>query len=217
VSIKDEIEALEEDPVRKIPAAQLKAAAEGIDLVRLSGVAEKALKVGDKAPDFELPNATGKPIKLSTRLKDGPVVVTWYRGVWCPYCNVALRGFQRALPEVTSKGASLIAISPQTPDSTAETVAKGSLGFEVFSAKGNGAAHAHGIAYPLPAPVVANIKGRLDLNRYNGDASNELPLSATYVIDRDGVIRYAFVGADCRKRAEPFAVVAVLKGLKKVR
>jgi peroxiredoxin len=215
--IMKEIEALEKDLAEKVPAEQLKSYAEGIELVKSSGVTGKALKVGDKDPDFELPNATGKPVKLSTRLKDGPVVVTWYRGVWCPYCNVALRGFQRALPEITAQGASLIAISPQTPDNTAETVAKGGLGFEVLSDKGNEAAHAYGIAYPLPALVVANIKGRLDLEKYNGDPSNELPLSATYVIGRDGVIRYACVDADYRKRAEPSAIVAAIKGLKKVR
>jgi pimeloyl-ACP methyl ester carboxylesterase/peroxiredoxin len=215
--IKQEIEALEKDLAGKVPAEQMKSYEEGIELVRLSGVAEKALKVGDKAPDFELPDAAGKPIKLSALLREGPVVVTWYRGAWCPYCNIALRGFQKALPEIKAEGASLVAISPQTPDRTAETVAKGGLGFEVLSDKGNRAARSYGIAYRLPALVVANIKGRLDLDKYNGDSSKELPLSATYVIDRDGVIRYAFVDADYRKRAEPSAIVVALRGLKKAR
>jgi peroxiredoxin len=124
---------------------------------------------------------------------------------------------QAALPEIKAEGASLIAIAPQTPDSTAETVVKGGLGFEVLSDKGNKAARSNGIAYRLPAVVIANIKGRLGLDKYNGDTSNELPVSATYVIDPDGVIRYAFIDADYRKRAEPSAVVETLNGLEKVR
>ena len=91
--IKEEIEALEKELVEKVPAERLKTSEEGIELAKRSGIAEKALKVGDKAPDFKLPNASGKIVRLSTLLKDGPVVVTWYRGAWCPYCNIALRGF----------------------------------------------------------------------------------------------------------------------------
>ncbi len=97
------------------------------------------------------------------------------------------------------------------------TLVKGGLGFEVLSDKGNKAAHFYGVAYRLPALVVANLNDRLDLDKYNGDTSKELPLSATYLIDPDGMIRYAFIDADYRKRAEPSAVVEALKGLKKIR
>ena len=106
---------------------------------------------------------------------------------------------------------------PQTPDGTAEMVAKGCPGFEVIRDKGNNIAHSYGIAYRLPPIVVSSIEGHLDLNKYNGDSSNELPLSATYIIAPDGVIRYAFVDADYRKRAEPSAVIEVLKKLKQAR
>ena len=173
--------------------------------------------VGDRAPDFELPNASGKRVKLSALLEHGPVVVTWYRGAWCPYCNIALRGFQKVLPEIKAEGASLVAVSPQTPDNSLTTVEKDGLGFEVLSDRGNKVAHTFGVAYKVPAVVVEQLKGRLDLSKYNGDSSNELPLGATYVIDRQGVIRYAFVDGDYRKRAEPSAVVAALRGLKKAR
>ncbi|MHC5540507.1 peroxiredoxin-like family protein [Singulisphaera rosea] len=213
--VKRELEAFRKDISAKAPAERLKAYEEGIEAVRKSGVLEKALKVGDKAPDFELPNASGKKVNLSTLQKDGIVVVTWYRGGWCPYCNIALRGFQKVLPEIKAEGASLVAISPQTPDNSLSTVEKGSLGFEVLSDEGNKAAHAFGVAYKVPAVVVEQMKGRLDLSKYNGDSSNELPLGATYVIDKEGVIRYAFVDADYRKRAEPSAVVSALKGMKK--
>ena len=121
------------------------------------------------------------------------------------------------MPEIKAEGASLVAISPQTPDNSLTTVEKDGLGFEVLSDSGNKVAHAFGVAYKVPAVVVEQLKGRLDLSKYNGDSSNELPLGATYVIDRQGVIRYAFVNGDYRKRAEPSAVVAALRSLKKDR
>ena len=213
--VKRELEAFQKDIATKAPAERLKAYEEGIVAVKKSGVLEKALKVGDKAPDFELPNAAGKPVKFSSLLADGPVVVTWYRGAWCPYCNIALKGFQTILPEIKAEGASLVAISPQTPDNSLSTVEKDGLGFEVLSDKGNKIAHAFGVAYKLPSVVSEQMKGRLDLSKYNGDSSDELPLGATYVIDKGGVIRYAFIDADYRKRAEPSDIVAALKVLKK--
>jgi peroxiredoxin len=111
--------------------------------------------------------------------------------------------------------ARLVAISPQTPDNSAAAVEKDALGFEVLSDKGNKAAKVFGIAYKVPAVVVEHLKGRLDLNKYNGDTTNELPLGATYVIGRHGVIRYAFDDGDYRKRAEPSAVVVALRGPRK--
>jgi peroxiredoxin len=215
--VKRELEAFQKDINTKAPAERLKAYEKGIEAVKKSGVLEKALKVGDKSPDFELTNALGKTVKLSSLLQTGPVVVTWYRGAWCPYCNIALKGFQKVLPEIKAEGASLVAISPQTPDNSLSTVEKDGLGFEVLSDKGNKTAHAFGVAYEVPEVVADQMKGRLDLSKYNGDSSNELPLGATYVIDKDGVIRYAFVDADYRKRAEPSAVVSALKGLKEAR
>jgi peroxiredoxin len=215
--VKKELEEFKREMASKAPAERLKAYEEGVELVKKSGAVERALKVGDKAPDFVLPNATGKPVELSGLLKHGPVVVTWYRGAWCPYCNIALRGLQKVLPEIKAEGASLVAISPQTPDNALTTVEKDGLGFEVLSDRGNKAAGAFRVAYKVPAVVIEQFKGRVDLSKYNGDSSNELPLGATYVIDQQGVIRYAFVDGDYRKRAEPSAVVAALRGLKQAR
>jgi len=213
--VKRELEEFRKDIARKAPAERLKAYEEGVDQVKKSGILDKALKVGDKAPDFALPNASGKTVKLSALLEKGPVIVTWYRGGWCPYCNIALKGFQKVLPEIKAEGATLVALSPQTPDNSLTTVEKDNLGFEVLSDKGNKVAHEFGVAYKVPEVVLEQMKGRLDLTKFNGDSSNELPLGATYVIDKGGVIRYAFVDGDYRKRAEPSAVVSALKGLKK--
>ena len=211
--VKKKIDQFQNDVVKKFPADRLKAYEEGVAQVKGLGTVEKALKVGDKAPDFELPDGSGNKVKLSKMLETGPVVVTWYRGGWCPYCNIALMGFQEALPEIKAQGASLVAISPETPDNTMKTSEMDKLGFEVLSDKANKVAHAYGVAYKMPPAISGMMKDRLA--KQNGDDSNELPLGATYVIDRSGVIRYAFVDHDYRKRAEPSAVVAALKALKK--
>ena len=213
--VRRELEEFRQKFSKGAPPDRLRAYEQGIEDVRKSGVLEKALKVGDRAPDFELPGATGKTVRLSELLARGPVVVTWYRGGWCPYCNIALRGFHKKLPEIRAAGASLVAISPETPDNSMSTAEKNHLDFEVLSDRGNKVAHAYGVAYKLPRVVAEQFKGRLDLAKYNGSDSGDLPLGATYVIDRQGVIRYAFIDADYRKRAEPSDVLAALHQLEK--
>jgi len=200
---------------KKVPADLVKTYEEGIELVRKSGVLEKAIKVGDKAPDFELPDATGKTVKLSELTANGPVVLTWYRGGWCPYCNIQLRGMQKLLPEMKAAGATLLALSPEKPDNSLSTAEKNKLEFIVLSDKGNTAARKFGVVYKLPEKVADSFKERIDLAKLNGDDSMELPLAATYVIDAEGKVRYAFIDADYRKRAEPKDVLEAVKKLKK--
>ncbi len=213
--VREELEEFRARSSKNAPPDRLRTYERGIEEVRKSGVVEKALKVGDRAPDFELPDANGKQVKLSELTARGPVVVTWYRGGWCPYCNIALRGFQKIMPEIRDAGASLVAISPVAPDNSLTTAEKNHLTFAVLSDRGNKAANAYGVAYKLPKVVADQFKGRLDLAKYNGDDSGELPLGATYVIDRAGIIRFAFIDADYRKRAEPADVLAALRNLDK--
>jgi peroxiredoxin len=213
--VRKELDEFREKALKKTPPERLRAYEQGIEAVRKSGVTDKALKVGDHAPDFKLANAAGKTVKLYELTARGPVIITWYRGGWCPYCNIALRGFHKALPEIRAAGATLVALSPETPDNTLSTAEKNDLDFEVISDPGNRVAHAYGVAYKIPKIIAEQFKGRLDLAKHNGDDSGELPLGATYVVDHEGVIRYAFVDADYRARAEPSAVLAVLRGLEK--
>jgi peroxiredoxin len=187
---------------------------EGVRQVRSAGVTGRALKEGDRAPDFELPNAAGRPVKLSRLLERGPVVLTWYRGGWCPYCNLQLRTYQEILPQIEEYGATLVAISPETPDHAYNTRSKGDLSFTVLSDVGNHVARQYGLVYKLPGIVQKHFKGRVNLAQYNNDRSNELPLAVTYVVDRDGTIRYAFVDADYRKRAEPADILKALRALR---
>ena len=174
----------------------------------------KALKTGDQAPDFALPNPSGRPVSLSGLLRGGAAVVTFYRGGWCPYCNLQLRAYQRALGEITALGGKLVAISPQLPDGSLTTVETNKLTFDVLSDVGNYVARSFGLVYALPdelrAALTSNNKA---LPGINGDDSWELPLPATYVIAPDRKIALAEIELDYRERLEPQAIVAALRSL----
>jgi peroxiredoxin len=181
--------------------------------LRDTGVAERALKVGAKAPVFELPGVSGEPVRLGDLLREGPAVLVWYRGGWSPQCMIALRTYAEVHPQIRELGATLVAISPQTADNSELTQMLGQFEFEVLSDTGNHVARQFGLVYKLSPGAAADLRQAVSLREYNGDDSGELPLTATYVIDREGVIRYAFVDPDYRRRAEPADVLAALKEL----
>jgi peroxiredoxin len=184
---------------------------EGIEAVAKSGILDKALNVGDIAPNFKLNNALGEPVELYQYLKTGKVVLTWYRGGWCPYCNLTLRQLQLELPEFEANGAHLIALTPELPDKSLSTSEKHDLKFEVLSDIGNEIGKEYGIAFKLTNDVANAYNESFGMNEYNGDESNELPLAATYIINEDGKIVYAFLDADYRNRAEPEELTEFLK------
>jgi peroxiredoxin len=179
-----------------------------------SGIAERALQAGDLAPDFELPGVDGRPTRLSFLLRDGPVVVSFYRGGWCPYCNLELRALQAVLPRVRALGAQLVVISPQTPDESLSTAEKNGLAFPVLSDIGSQTARGFGIAFDL-AEAMRPIYARFGhaLPDRNGDESWVLPIPATFVIGRGGRIALAFVDIDYRNRLDPIEVVQALGNL----
>lgn len=187
----------------------MRAATQGL---KDSGIEDRSLKPGYRAPAFALPNARGETVASADQLKNGPLVVSFYRGGWCPYCNAELRALQDKLPEITNLGASLIAVSPETPDKSLSTAEKNELSFEVLSDKGNQVARAFGLEFALPEalrPVYEKLG--IDLNAANGDDTFELPVPATFVIDSDGVVRHAFVDADYTQRLDPVEVVTALR------
>jgi peroxiredoxin len=191
--------------------AQMTAAAE--DLAN-SGILAQSLNVGDKMPDVTLPDATNQWVNLPTLLKNGPLVISFYRGGWCPYCNLELRALQQALPEIQDQGATLVAISPETPDNSLSTSEKHDLAFPVLSDEKNRVAKAFGLVFTVPEALrpIYNSFG-IDIPVYNGDDSFELPLPATYVVATDGTIVHAFVNTDYQQRQDPEGIVAVLKQL----
>lgn len=189
---------------------------DGVKQIAATGIVGRAPKVGDTIKMFELPDSSGKQVRLSDLLVRGPVVLTWYRGGWCPYCNIGLRGLLQVEPMIREQGATLVAVTPELPDMAADTMKRNDLTFIVLTDKGNDVARQYKIVYRVPEAMSATMKAfKVDLAKRNGDASDELPLSVTYVIDQRGVIRWAFVDADYRKRAEPSDVVEALKALKR--
>lgn len=188
----------------------------GIKAVQDTGMLQNALNVGDTAPDFTLINAVGKKVTLSTLLKDGPVVMTWYRGSWCPYCNISLRSYQENLPKIKAAGAQFIALTPELPDKSLPTSEKYDLEYEVLTDLNNQVAKQFKIVFEM-TPWVANaMENFAGLNKYNGkDYDNKtLPLSATYIITPDHKIAYAFLDAEYRNRATPAQIIEELAKLK---
>lgn len=188
--------------------------ADGITSVANSGVLDSALKVGDKAHNFTLKNALNESVSLYDELKNGPVILTWYRGGWCPYCNITLHALQEKLPEFKQEGATLLALTPELPDNSLSTSEKNNLEFTVLSDLGNTIGKEYGVVFTLTDDVATIYNAGFGLNNVNGDTSNELPLAATYVIDINGIIKYAFLDADYTKRAEPNEILSVLKKIK---
>jgi peroxiredoxin len=185
----------------------------GLRAVEETGISESALNVGDEAAAFTLKNQVGEEVSLVELLEDGPVILTWYRGGWCPYCNITLAFLQEKLPEFELAGAQLVVLTPELPDSSMSTSEKHELGFDILSDVGNKVAHEYGLVYKLTDVVAARYQKGFNLHAYNGDETDELPLAATYVIDMDSKIRYAFLDVDYRNRAEPSKVLDVLNNM----
>ena len=188
---------------------------QGISEIRQSGILDHAVNVGDYAPEFNLENALGKRVSLYDELEKGPVVLVWYRGGWCPYCNLQLQHIQRKLSEINQAGGQVIAISPELPDKTMTTKEKQMLEFQVLSDVSNRVADQYKLAYTVPSYVVDHYDLSSKLNTHNGDDENRLPLAVTYVIDRSGVVQYAFLDADYKNRATPEEIITVLNDIKK--
>ncbi len=186
---------------------------EGIQSVVNDNIVENALQVGDTAINFTLKNALQKDISLYEKLKEGPVILMWYRGGWCPYCNLTLHHMQESLPEFKEYNANLLALTPELPDSTLSTQDKHNLKFDVLSDIDNRVAHQYNVVFKLTNEVAVAYEQGFNLSKYNGNSSAQLPLAATYIIGTDKVIKYAFLDADYRNRAEPKEIISVLKTL----
>ena len=177
--------------------------------------AARAPKLGDHAPDFALPDQRGDEVYLSAVLRAGPVVLIFYRGAWCPYCNLQLRTFQAQLDRFAELGAALVAISPQTPDNSLSMVEKNQLGFLVLSDVGAKVIDRYGLRYDVDAQTRALLESvGNDVGTHNGPGGWVLPAAATFVIDVDGEVRYAHVRGDWTERADPARVLVVLGTLR---
>lgn len=181
-----------------------------------SGQAGRALHAGDRAPAFALPDPDGTLVSSQDLLAKGPLVLTFYRGVWCPYCNLDLQALEEVRPEIEARGARLVAVSQQTAANSRKAQRSNKLGFPIAGDKGGELAAKFGIRWNLPEDLQA-VHKRLgaDLVAFNGEDSWTLPMPARYVIGQDGVIAYAEINPDYTRRPEPSDVFPVLDQLKR--
>jgi len=181
-----------------------------------SGVLDRSLRKGDRAPDFTLPDVEGELVQLSDLLKRGPVVLSFYRGHWCPFCSLELQSLQHALSLIEELGATLVAVSPETPKYVRCAKEEKRLSFEVLSDVGSEVGRQFGIVYRVQDDLRETFaKFGIELSEYNDDESFELPVPATYIIGPDRTIHSAFVDPDYTRRLDPIEIVATLRRLKK--
>lgn len=195
----------------RLPAETLQAMKLAVEEVRATGIEKSARQVGDAAIDAKLMGWNGETVQLSELWNDGPIVLMWYRGGWCPYCNLQLRAMQKSLKQIEGTGAKLVVLTPELPEKAKETAAANDIDFVALHDAGNATARKYGLVFELAESIVPMYRDRLRLAEYNGSDAMELPLSATYVIGKGGRITYAFLDADYKKRAEPADVVAAVR------
>jgi peroxiredoxin len=182
-----------------------------IEWLRSSGAAERALKRGDEAPSFTLMDQADRSVASEGLLAAGPLIVTFFRGRWCPFCVATLEAWRNSHAQVLERGAQFVAISPQTAHHNSLTSDQHKLHYRLLSDGGNEVAKKFGVAYRVPEEQVTLYRSSfVNLPHLNGDESWMLPLAATFVISHSGKIAAAFVSPDHRERAEPADVLAAL-------
>ncbi|MEQ9410129.1 MAG: peroxiredoxin-like family protein [Fuerstiella sp.] len=191
----------------RLPEEVRQTYAQAIETVRATGIEKSARQAGDEAIDAQLSGWDGGKVKLSDLWQDGPIVLMWYRGGWCPYCNIQLRAMQQSMDEIENAGARLVVLTPELPEKAKETAETNDLDIVALHDEGNAVARKYGLVFELPEEIIPAYRDKLKLPEYNGNDAMELPLSATYVINRSGRITYAFLDADYKKRAEPADVI----------
>lgn len=214
MTLKNALDAKKADFENSADSLKKQVYAEGIAAVMQAEVTKHAIQTGQKAPNFSLTNATGKKVSLYQELKKGPVILLWYRGGWCPYCNITLNAMQDMLPLYQAGGAQMLALTPEMPDKSLTTKEKNKLDFEVLTDRDNGVAKKYGLVYTLTDAVKKYYDEGFGLGNYNGNNKGELPLAATYVIGSDGIITFAHLDADYRNRADPMEVLNALTNTK---
>ena len=213
-SIQNELAATAQHLANVLPTTASQTIDAGIAAVHAAGLAQHSLRAGQQAPGFTLPDASGQPVSLAVLLASGPVVLVFYRGNWCPYCNVQLRAYNQALASFNAFNATLVAVSPQTTDLTNHTAEEKELHFPVLSDLGNAVAKQYGLVYPVGDAVYNTLHGvGIDLAAFNGDDSGELPLTGTFVIAPDGIIAWAATEANFKQRPDPAVLLDALAQL----
>lgn len=216
MSLQNQLDVIRDEELAKTPPAVREILAEAQRYLRDTGVGGDVVEVGALAPDFTLPDVDDEPVNLSKVLGNGPVILDFFRGGWCPFCSLELRAYQQLIESIEHVGASLLAISPETPQFLREVVRDNGLTFPVLSDAGNEAARAYGLAYTLPESLREIYAAfGLDLPARQATSTFELPIPATVLVDRQGVVRRSFHDIDVSRRGEPEEFIASVRDLER--
>lgn len=196
---------------KNVPANKLKVMLESTENLRKNFLSKNALQVGDTLPDFELQDINNKLINLND-IKSDYLVISFYRGGWCPYCNLELKALQEILLELKTLNGELIAITPETPDNSLTTSEKNEIDFSILSDIDNVYAKSLKLVFKMPDELISIYKEfGLNVNEYNGNENYELPMPATYVINKNREVIYSFVSEDYTERLEPSLIIETIK------
>ena len=198
-----QIEQFNNELATQVPQEVLEAFGKSIEDLQKKNIEEKSIKLGEIMPEFLLPNVKNEIINSNEILKNGKMIIAFYRGSWCPYCNLELKMLQDHLPKIKDKNATLVAISPQSPDNSLTVVEKHNLTFEVLTDTDNLFAKQLGISFELQDFVLPYYQALgIDLMHFNKNNDNSLPVPAVFVIDQNGKIIYKFVDANYMNRID---------------
>ena len=217
MSLQDQLDAFKQVFKTQAPAAAFEAFARSTQELIDSGQADRAVKAGDIAPDFTLTDQDGVSVSLKDMLANGPLVISFYRGVWCPYCNIELKALEEEMSEIRSRGAQLIAVSMQGASDSRKSQRDNGVSFPILTDKAGEVANQFGIRWSLQDYVIPIHDGfGVNLPKIHGDGQWNLPMPARYVIDTDGTVAYAEVNPDYTRRPEPSDLFPVLDKLASV-
>lgn len=212
MGLQDRLDARNEANRDRLPAAATRAMEADVEAVRAAGTADRALALGARLPDFSLPDARGATVTRDELLADGPIVLTVFRGGWCPYCNLEFTALLDRLSDIEAAGGRLVGLSPMTPDASLTTAERLSLPFTLLSDVGNDYARRLGLVHTVSEAVHALYDGwGFATDEATGGHGRDMPLPATFVVGSDATVRWRFVDADYRRRAEPDDIVVALE------
>lgn len=214
MKLQEKLSAMKQESIATKPPEVVATLLEESQKLVQSGIADQVIKVGETLPEFTLSDTNGNIISSKELLAKGPLALSFYRGIWWPYCNVELEALQEIYSDILDLGGSLIAISPQLTKYTKQVVKKHNLTFPVLADKGNEYANELNLVFTLPEKLKELYTSfGTDLTRFNGDDSWKLPMSGRFLVDRNGVIRNIDVHPDHTIRPEPIEIIDFMKSM----
>ena len=213
-TLTEQLKKRREASAKRVPPEVKKIMNKGVKELKDLGKHDVALGVGKKIPNVSFRGLDKKRVGVDRLYKDQVIVLTFYRGGWCPYCMLELDAYQKHLEDFKKAGVKIVAVSPDSIAEAKKTVAKRKLTFDVYTDPENRAAKMLGLSFKVDKGTLEVYKKfGIDLKKSQGNDNNELPMPGTYVIDRTGLVRYSFVDPDYTKRADPIDVLKVVKSL----